>query len=70
MRVVFERPNSIARRLLEKEEAVGAVRGATGTANPLKVRFKAGSEFYFEDGELQVPAVFKQTPAERKAGFP
>ncbi|MDX6272455.1 MAG: hypothetical protein QOD28_3678 [Acidobacteriota bacterium] len=70
MRVVFERPNSITGRLMEKQEAVGEVRDANGAATPLKARFKAGSEFYFEEGELRVPAVFDQTSAERKVGFP
>ncbi|MGA9994597.1 MAG: twin-arginine translocation signal domain-containing protein [Pyrinomonadaceae bacterium] len=69
MRLVFERPNSIAQRFTEKQEAVGEVRDANAAASPLKVRVKAGSEFYFEEGELRVPAVFGQTSAERKAGF-
>lgn len=68
MRVVFERPNAIAQRLMGKQEAVGEVRG---TSSPLKVKFKAGSELYFEEGELRVPAQIEQsTQAERKAGFP
>lgn len=71
MRVVFERPNSIDQRLMEKQEAVGQMRDANGTASPLKVKFKAVREFYFEEGELRVPAVLgPTTPAERKAGFP
>jgi hypothetical protein len=69
MKVVFARPNAIAQRLTEKQEAVGEVRDASGTASPLNVKFKAGSEFYFEEGELRVPAVFGQTVAERRAGF-
>jgi hypothetical protein len=69
MRVTFERPNTIARRLLERQEAVGEVRDAGATAAPLKVRFKAGTEFYFEEGELRVPATFEPTAAERRAGF-
>jgi hypothetical protein len=70
LHVVLARPNAIAQRLTEKQEAVGEVRAANGTASPLQVRFKAGAEFYFEEGELRVPAVFTQTSAERKAGFP
>lgn len=69
MRVTFERPNTTARRLLERQEAVGEVRDAKTTAAPLKVRFKAGPEFYFEEGELRVPADFTPTAAEIKAGF-
>jgi hypothetical protein len=70
MRVVFKRPNSIAQRLMEKQEVVGEVRDGSGTSTPLIAKFKAGTEFYFEEGELRVPAVFGQTSAERKAGFP
>ena len=69
MRVTFERPNTIAQRLSERQEAVGEVRDVKGTAAPLKVRFKAGTEFYFEEGELRVPANFNPTAAERRAGF-
>ena len=70
MHVVFERPNSISQRFSVNQEAVGQVRPGKGPGPTLKVRFKAGSEFYFEEGELRVPAVFEQTAAERKAGFP
>ena len=70
LRVTFERPNTIAQRLVERQEAVGEVRDAQATAAPLKVRFKAGTEFYFEEGELRVPALLRpSTAAERKAGF-
>jgi hypothetical protein len=70
LRVVFKRPNSIALRLMEKQAAVGEVSDGSGTSSPLTAKFKAGTEFYFEEGELRVPAVFGQTAAERKAGFP
>ena len=70
MHVVFERPNSISQRFSEKQQAVGKVSPAKGTATTLAVKFKSGSEFYFEEGELRVPAVFEQTAAERRAGFP
>jgi hypothetical protein len=45
------------------------MRGMQGSAAPFKVRLKAGTEFYFEEGELRVPASFNPTPAERRAGF-
>lgn len=70
LHVIFEKPNSIAGRFLEKEEAFGVVRSANKTAGGLKVKFKAGTEFYFEEGELRVPADFDPTPAETSAGFP
>ena len=69
MRVTFERPNTIAQRLVERQEAVGEVRDAKAADAPLKVRFKAGTEFYFEEGELRVPAAFNPTAAEIRAGF-
>ncbi len=69
LRVTFERPNSMATRLAETQPAVGEVRDAAAAGDPLKVRFKALTEFYFEEGELRVPAEFEQTAAERKAGF-
>ena len=70
MHVIFERPNSVAKRLLEKQEAFGVVRDSNKTAGGLKTKFKTNTEFYFEEGELRVPANFKPTPAETSAGFP
>ena len=69
LRVTFDRPNTIARRLLTGQESDAEVRDPAGTVAPLKVRFKAGTEFYLEEGELRVPANFTPTAAERKAGF-
>jgi hypothetical protein len=51
LRVVFGRPNTISRRLLEKQEAVGEVKSSAG--EPLKVRVRAVVEYYFESGELR-----------------
>jgi hypothetical protein len=33
-------------------------------------RLKVNSEFYFEEGELHVPADFDTTSVEKQAGFP
>jgi hypothetical protein len=30
---------------------------------------QAGTEYYFEEGELAMPAVFNQTAEEKKSGF-
>jgi hypothetical protein len=69
--VVFaNRPNSILKRLMEKQEAVAQTAGPDTKAPPVNVKFKAGAELYLEEGELRVPATFDQTAAERKAGFP
>ncbi len=70
LRVIFGRPNSIAQRLREKQEAAGEIRGLAGASGPLKVKIAVGVEFYFEEGELRVPATFKPTAAEREVGFP
>jgi len=70
LRITFSQPNSIPQRLRQKQEAVGEARGASGISGPLKVSVKAGVEFYFEEGELRVPATFDTTVAEREAGFP
>ena len=69
MRVTFQRPNTIAQRLAERQDVLGEVRGVEGAAPPLKVKFKAGTEFYFEEGELRASATFETTAAERRAGF-
>jgi hypothetical protein len=69
LRVIFSRPNSIAQRLKEGHEAAGEIQGLDGAHGPLKVNVKADVEFYFEEGELRVPAIFAPTAAEIKAGF-
>jgi hypothetical protein len=34
-----------------------------------RLAIRAVREFYFEEGELQMPATFDPTPEESKAGF-
>jgi hypothetical protein len=51
LRVVFPRPNTIAKRLAGKQEAVAEVKDSGG--EPLKVKVKALVEYYFEAGELR-----------------
>jgi hypothetical protein len=70
LRVTFSRPNSIPQRLRENQEAVGEAHDVGGISGPVKLRVKPGVEFYFEEGELRVPADFGPTAAEREAGFP
>jgi hypothetical protein len=53
LRVVFSRPNTTAKRLLEKQEAVGEVKSAGDGSQPLKIRVKALVEYYFEARELR-----------------
>jgi hypothetical protein len=38
-------------------------------AGPLELQLEAGTEFYFEEGELRVPMTMRQTPEEKAAGF-
>lgn len=37
--------------------------------SPLELQLEAGTEFYFEEGELRLPMTMRQTPEEKKAGF-
>ena len=53
MRLVFERPNKSAQRLKETQTVVGAVRGGSASASPVKMTVKVLREFYLEEGELR-----------------
>jgi hypothetical protein len=55
--------NSPADRLREGEEA------AAEMADGRKLTIQAVREFYFEEGELMMPATFEDTAEERKSGF-
>jgi len=68
VRVVFpDRENSVPSRIREGQEAAGEI-SVGGAAKRIQV--KASREFYFEEGELRVPAAFGTTAEERSAGFP
>jgi len=56
--------NSPTERLKEGEQA------AAEMSDGRKVTVRAVREFYFEEGELRMPATFDDTPEEKKAGFP
>jgi len=58
------RQNSPADRLKEGEQA------AAETSDGRKLSLRATTEFYFEEGELKMPAIFDSTQEEKKAGFP
>jgi hypothetical protein len=74
---ILGRANAATTRVKAGEEVEGRIRLAGApTAQPLRLR--AGTEFYFEEGELGDPRLderqpgavtFDQTPEERKAGF-
>jgi hypothetical protein len=63
-----ERSNTAAQRIKENEQAKAQFQ----VANPSQVfdlPMQAGTEYYFEEGELAMPAVFNQTAEEKKSGF-
>ena len=66
MRVVVPaRKNVAAERLRDKQRVEGTLRiGASGSTT--KVQIEAGTEFYFEEGELLVPPTFAPTAEEKK----
>ena len=53
LRVVFARPNTISKRLLEKQEAEGEVTSAGENSQSQKIKVKALVEYYFESRELR-----------------
>jgi hypothetical protein len=55
--------NSPADRLKEGEQAAAEI------SDGRKLTVRAIREFYFEEGELRMPATFNTTPEEKKAGF-
>ena len=55
--------NTPAGRLKEGEQAAAVM------PDGRKVGLQGVREFYFEEGELRMPATFKVTPEEQKAGF-
>jgi hypothetical protein len=60
--------NSAATRLKEKGGAEGLATPDTG-GTPVNVKVVVNREYYFEEGELMVPAVFETTNEEKKARF-
>jgi hypothetical protein len=63
-----ERSNSAAQRIKENEQAKAQFQVAN-TSQALDLPLQAGTEYYFEEGELAMPAVFSQTAEEKKSGF-
>lgn len=60
------RANTSTGRIQEKGHASGTL---VGGANPKPVQVDALREFYFEEGELSMPAKFNPTVEEKKSGF-
>ena len=67
--VVFQdRKNTASQRLKERQQAEGQFH-VSGAHQFLKLQVQSGTEFYFEQGELRVPATFDATSEEKKSGF-
>ena len=63
-----ERSNIAAQRIKENEQAKAQFQVANGS-QVLDVPLQTGTEYYFEEGELAMPAVFSQTAEEKESGF-
>lgn len=64
------RANTPHTRIKAGERVTAQVqRSDVQTGQPLDLQLAAGTEFYFEEGELRLPMTMDQTPEERKAGF-
>jgi hypothetical protein len=66
--LVQDRENTASQRIKENEQVQTQVQLANAS-QLVNVPVKAGAEYYFEEGELAMPAVFDQTSEEKKAGF-
>ncbi|MCL5998980.1 MAG: hypothetical protein M1546_23410 [Chloroflexi bacterium] len=62
------RANAPHTRIKAGERVTGQTQ-LDGAQATLTLEFEAGTEFYFEEGELSLPMTMRQTPEERAAGF-
>ena len=68
--VVFQDRNNTAAQRIKENERAQAQSHVTGAHQFLDLKVQAGTEYYFEEGELAIPPQFsEQTLEERKAGF-
>ena len=65
--VVFNRGNTAIERLKENAKDTGMLQIPGAASRSVSV--EVVKEFYFEEGELSLPPVFKSTAEERKSGF-
>lgn len=64
------RANTPRTRIKARERVTGQMQLAGAQAGqPLALQLEAGTEFYFEEGELDLPMNMDQTPEEKAAGF-
>ncbi len=66
---VPDRPDDLLRRIRPGESATGAFR-ISGARQPLNLAIRAGTELYFEEGELRMPDTMGTTREEQRSGFP
>jgi hypothetical protein len=69
--VVFERDNTVSQRLEPGQDVQqGRAEFLSPTSQALfDVQIQSGIEYYFEEGELMMPATFDDTNEERKSDF-
>jgi hypothetical protein len=63
------RANRAPKRLKEGQQVAGAILTGGTATTPAGLQVQAGTEFYFEEGELLMPATFDTTPEEKSSGF-
>jgi hypothetical protein len=66
--VLQDRKNTASQRLKERQQAEGQFH-VSGAHQFFKLQVQSGTELYFEQGELRVPATFAATSEEKKSGF-
>jgi hypothetical protein len=64
-----DRANTALKRLKEGQQAPGAILTGGTQTPPAGLQIQAGTEFYFEEGELRIPATFNSTAEEKSSGF-
>jgi hypothetical protein len=67
---ILGRANTPQTRIKAGEQVLGQAQLPDAQAGqPLELQLEAGTEFYFEEGELRLPMTMDQTPEEKAAGF-
>lgn len=66
---ISERANTALKRLKEGQQVSGAIITGRAATTPAGLQVQAGTEFYFEEGELRIPARFDATAEEKSSGF-
>jgi hypothetical protein len=68
--VIFQDRNNTAAQRIKENERAQAQSHVSGAHQFLDLQVQAGTEYYFEEGELAIPPLLEeQTAEEKKAGF-